>query len=90
MPILKPWNGICVANLGLDFDVIRNLIWDTVCLSTGQRVVVVRCEGINISGNFYRNKRKFGCVFNGFHVLVTGHLKNIINQKENLMVDFST
>ncbi|KAH3725253.1 hypothetical protein DPMN_051088 [Dreissena polymorpha] len=24
----------------------------------GQRVVVVRCEGINISGNFYRNKLK--------------------------------
>merc|ERR1719150_1482694 len=25
----------------------------------GQRIVVVRCEGINISGNFYRNKLKF-------------------------------
>ncbi|KAM4879819.1 large ribosomal subunit protein uL13 isoform 1-T1 [Sylvia borin] len=25
----------------------------------GRRVVVVRCEGINISGNFYRNKLKF-------------------------------
>jgi large subunit ribosomal protein L13Ae len=25
----------------------------------GQRVVVVRCEGINISGNFYRNKQKY-------------------------------
>merc|ERR1711879_777252 len=25
----------------------------------GQRVVIVRCEGINISGNFYRNKLKF-------------------------------
>lgn len=24
----------------------------------GRRVVVVRCEGINISGNFYRNKRE--------------------------------
>lgn len=24
----------------------------------GQRVIVVRCEGINISGNFYRNKLK--------------------------------
>jgi len=24
----------------------------------GQRIVVVRCEGINISGNFYRNKLK--------------------------------
>ncbi|XP_061897516.1 large ribosomal subunit protein uL13-like [Entelurus aequoreus] len=23
----------------------------------GQKIVVVRCEGINISGNFYRNKR---------------------------------
>ncbi|GFR60771.1 60S ribosomal protein L13A, partial [Elysia marginata] len=28
-------------------------------LLNGQRVVVVRCEGINISGNFYRNKLKF-------------------------------
>merc|ERR1712241_1051915 len=28
-------------------------------LLQGQRVVVVRCEGINISGNFYRNKLKF-------------------------------
>ncbi|XP_064359671.1 large ribosomal subunit protein uL13 [Dromaius novaehollandiae] len=25
----------------------------------GRRVVVVRCEGINISGNFYRNKLKY-------------------------------
>jgi ribosomal protein L13 len=24
----------------------------------GQRIVVVRCEDINISGNFYRNKCK--------------------------------
>uniref|UniRef100_A0AAR2LF88 Large ribosomal subunit protein uL13 n=1 Tax=Pygocentrus nattereri TaxID=42514 RepID=A0AAR2LF88_PYGNA len=25
----------------------------------GHKVVVVRCEGINISGNFYRNKLKY-------------------------------
>uniref|UniRef100_A0A2K5RXT7 Large ribosomal subunit protein uL13 n=1 Tax=Cebus imitator TaxID=2715852 RepID=A0A2K5RXT7_CEBIM len=25
----------------------------------GRKVVVVRCEGINISGNFYRNKLKY-------------------------------
>jgi len=25
----------------------------------GQRVIIVRCEGINISGNFYRNKLKY-------------------------------
>jgi len=29
------------------------------CLLQGQRVVVVRCEGINISGSFYRNKLKY-------------------------------
>lgn len=29
--------------------------------SLGRKVVVVRCEGINISGNFYRNKCKLGC-----------------------------
>lgn len=31
-----------------------------LCLffSPGHKVVVVRCEGINISGNFYRNKRE--------------------------------
>merc|ERR1712154_481208 len=28
-------------------------------LLQGQRVVLVRCEGINISGNFYRNKLKY-------------------------------
>merc|ERR1711872_698630 len=28
-------------------------------LLQGQRVIVVRCEGINISGNFYRNKLKY-------------------------------
>lgn len=28
-------------------------------LLQGQRVVVVRCEGINISGSFYRNKLKY-------------------------------
>lgn len=27
--------------------------------NSGQRVVVVRCEGINISGSFYRNKLKY-------------------------------
>ena len=27
-------------------------------LLSGQRVVVVRCEEINISGSFYRNKRE--------------------------------
>lgn len=26
----------------------------------GRKVVVVRCEGINISGNFYRNKCELG------------------------------
>jgi ribosomal protein uL13 len=25
---------------------------------TGQRVVVVRCEELNVSGSFFRNKRK--------------------------------
>ena len=25
----------------------------------GNKVVVTRCEGINISGNFYRNKLKY-------------------------------
>lgn len=29
----------------------------------GHKVVVVRCEGINISGNFYRNKRKYEHMF---------------------------
>ena len=28
------------------------------CRATGQRVVVVRCENLNISGSFYRNKCK--------------------------------
>lgn len=28
-------------------------------LIAGQQVVVVRCEAVNISGNFYRNKLKF-------------------------------
>lgn len=27
---------------------------------TGQRVVVVRCEELNVSGSFFRNKRKSG------------------------------
>ncbi|KAJ8314545.1 hypothetical protein KUTeg_006695 [Tegillarca granosa] len=31
----------------------------TKTILQGQRVVVVRCEGINISGNFYRNKLKY-------------------------------
>ncbi len=29
-------------------------------LLSGQPVAVVRCEEINISGNFYRNKCEFG------------------------------
>ncbi|XP_062510361.1 large ribosomal subunit protein uL13-like [Corticium candelabrum] len=29
------------------------------CILTGQRIIVVRCEQINISGSFYRNKLKF-------------------------------
>ena len=28
-------------------------------LLSGQKIVIVRCEGINISGNFYRNKLKY-------------------------------
>lgn len=32
-------------------------------LSLGRKVVVVRCEGINISGNFYRNKCELGLVW---------------------------
>merc|ERR1712137_1139653 len=28
------------------------------CILQGQRIVVVRCEDINVSGNFYRNKLK--------------------------------
>ncbi|XP_026313153.1 60S ribosomal protein L13a isoform X4 [Piliocolobus tephrosceles] len=31
----------------------------TLSLPLGRKVVVVRCEGINISGNFYRNKLKY-------------------------------
>ncbi|KAF9102072.1 hypothetical protein BGX27_011189 [Mortierella sp. AM989] len=30
---------------------------------SGQRVVVVRCEELNVSGSFFRNKRKFSCYF---------------------------
>ncbi|ORY92318.1 ribosomal protein L13 domain-containing protein [Syncephalastrum racemosum] len=26
---------------------------------SGQKVVVVRCEEVNVSGEFFRNKRKF-------------------------------
>lgn len=37
----------------IDFHVVVN----NVSPSPGHKVVVVRCEGINISGNFYRNKR---------------------------------
>lgn len=34
-------------------------VWLKCCfLIPGQRVVVVRCEGINISGNFFRSKCK--------------------------------
>ena len=29
-----------------------------VLMAVGQRIVVVRCEEINISGSFYRNKRE--------------------------------
>lgn len=35
------------------------LIHFTPPQSIGQKVVVVRCEGINISGSFYRNKLKY-------------------------------
>jgi large subunit ribosomal protein L13Ae len=30
-------------------------------LLNGQKVVVVRCEEINITGSFFRNKRKMAC-----------------------------
>nr|AAX48846.1 L13a [Suberites domuncula] len=29
------------------------------CILQGQRIVIVRCEDINISGSFYRNKLKY-------------------------------
>jgi len=34
-------------------------VYITALNFSGQRVVVVRCEGIVISGNFYRNKLKY-------------------------------
>uniref|UniRef100_A0A2I3G2X7 60S ribosomal protein L13a n=1 Tax=Nomascus leucogenys TaxID=61853 RepID=A0A2I3G2X7_NOMLE len=33
----------------------------------GRKVVVVRCEGINISGNFYRNKLKYLAFLRPYH-----------------------
>uniref|UniRef100_A0A8C9URL4 60S ribosomal protein L13a n=1 Tax=Spermophilus dauricus TaxID=99837 RepID=A0A8C9URL4_SPEDA len=35
----------------------------------GRKVVVVRCEGINISGNFYRNKLKYLAFLRKIHPL---------------------
>ena len=32
---------------------------DWILSSSGRRVIVVRCEGINISGSFYRNKCEY-------------------------------
>jgi ribosomal protein L13 len=35
---------------------------------SGQRIVIVRCEEINISGSFYRNKRKLVLNVTGYAV----------------------
>lgn len=48
-PLFCPWTG-GLPILTLPFPLL------------GRKVVVVRCEGINISGNFYRNKCKLGPV----------------------------
>ena len=35
----------------------------TLISPPGQRIVVVRCEKINISGSFYRNKCKYMYIY---------------------------
>uniref|UniRef100_A0A2K5Y0Y1 Large ribosomal subunit protein uL13 n=1 Tax=Mandrillus leucophaeus TaxID=9568 RepID=A0A2K5Y0Y1_MANLE len=37
----------------------RGHLLEPLAVLLGRKVVVVRCEGINISGNFYRNKLKY-------------------------------
>lgn len=39
--------------------VAKELLSGTLSANLGQRIVVVRCEGINISGSLFRNKTKF-------------------------------
>ena len=55
LPQMYGWtkivHGPCFFKPAVDFQLLN--------LLSGQRIVVVRCEGINISGNFYRNKCKY-------------------------------
>ena len=63
--ILSTCTTIWSVTLILDFSI--SLLYQLITSNaqhfsifwTGQKVVVVRCEGINISGSFYRNKLKY-------------------------------
>lgn len=49
---------------------------------TGQRVVVVRCEELNVSGSFFRNKRKSGGHFCFIYRDRRRQRRSIIEEKE--------
>ena len=44
---------------GMVWSFILQWMWNFSIVTAGQRVVVVRCEDLNISGSFYRNKCKW-------------------------------
>lgn len=65
--VLHLWlKGFLEQEIGFPFDLVLLGVRCNFpdCLqptfSLGRKVVVVRCEGINISGNFYRNKCELG------------------------------
>jgi large subunit ribosomal protein L13Ae len=41
---------------------------------SGQRIVVVRCEELQMSGSFFRNKRKYGILLKENKCIDLGHI----------------
>ena len=61
---------VFLAHLTILFSLIMMFFWGAL-YSTGQEVVVVRCEQIEVSGNFYRNKRlSLAFDFNNSHLIL--------------------
>merc|ERR1719239_1604734 len=56
MPGISP-KAIVVDGRGHQMGRLSSIVAKLIL--TGNKVVVVRCEGINMSGNFYRNKLKY-------------------------------
>ena len=54
-------------------------------LLNGQKIVVVRCEALNISGEFFRAKRTLGLCLLQLRMNVPGLQREVLGEDESLI-----